>query len=315
MRIAIHDCELDYMPNKTFPNLALMKISAYHKAKGDTVEWFMPFYRDKYDLVYSSSVFDFTPKPTLDYLPENTIYGGTGYGLYGKKHDLPKEIDESYPDYSIYPNCDYAIGFLTRGCINKCSFCVVPKKEGEIRPYSRWQDIVRNDTKRVHFMDNNVLACEYGVEQLKELANTDYLVDFNQGLDIMLVTEEVVSILAKIKWDTYIRFSCDKEYQLKHFERVIPLFKKYKIPLSKVFVYVLVQKDLDGADRRVQGLHKLCKSINIYAQAERNELIGVKPNKLQLEFAQRYVYGRSYKKETWSEYKIRNKLKEIQNER
>lgn len=244
MNIAIHDCELEYMPNKTFPNLALMKISAYHKSKGDNVEWFIPLNSEKYDLVYTSSVFDFTPKPTSDYFPPNTIYGGTGYGLYGKEHDLPSEIDNVYPDYSIYPKCDYAIGYLTRGCINKCSYCVVPKKEGAIRPYSRWQDIVRSDTKKVHFMDNNVLACEYGINQLRELANTDYEIDFNQGLDIMLINEEIVKILSKIKWDKYIRFSCDKTYQMPYFQRAFELFDKYGIPKSKIFVYVLVGKDL-----------------------------------------------------------------------
>lgn len=310
MLIGLHDCEKDYMPNKTFPNLALMKISAYHKAKGDTVEWFLPLKRNSYDLVYSSSVFDFSPKPTLDYFPEKTVLGGTGYGLYGKEHDLPKEVDNMFPDYSIYPECDYAIGFLTRGCKNKCSYCVVPKKEGEIKPYSKWQNIVRNDTRKVHFMDNNVLACEYGVEQLKEISATNYLVDFNQGLDIMLVTEEIVEILSKIKWDTYIRFSCDKDYQMPYFENVIKLFRKYHIPLSKIFVYVLIQKDLESADKRIQYLHNLCHSINIYAQAERNELLGIKPNKLQLEFAQRYVYGRCYKKETWNEYCKRHNLGE-----
>lgn len=296
------------MPNKTFPNLALMKISAWHKAKGDTVEWFFPLNRDSYDLVYSSSVFDFTPKPSSDYLPQNTAYGGTGYGLYGTDYDLPEEIDDMFPDYSIYPQCDYAIGFLTRGCINKCSFCIVPKKEGKIRPYAKWQDIVRKDTKRVHFMDNNVLACKYGIEQMRELSKTDYLVDFNQGLDVMLLTDEITEILSRIKWDKYIRFSCDKEYQLPYFERMVELFNKYKIPLSKVFIYVLVQKDLDNADRRVQRLYKLSKSFNLYAQAERNELLGISPNKLQFEFAQRYVYGRLYKKETWNQYKKRHKL-------
>ena len=231
MKIGLHDCELDYMPNKSFPNLALMKISAYHKSKGNTVEWFMPLARDSYDLVYSSSVFDFTPKPTSSYLPENTIYGGTGYGLYGVEYDLPKEIDNMFPDYSIYPKCDYAIGFLTRGCINKCTYCIVPKKEGKIRPYAKWQDIVRTDTKKIHFMDNNVLACEYGIGQLKELAETDYLIDFNQGLDIMLVTEYIVKILSKMKWDKYIRFSCDKEYQIPYFKKVFEWFKKYNISL------------------------------------------------------------------------------------
>lgn len=155
-------------------------------------------------------------------------------------------------------------------------------------------------------MDNNVLACKYGIEQMRELAETDYLVDFNQGLDVMLLTDEIAEILSRIKWDKYIRFSCDKEYQLPYFERVVELFNKYKISLSKVFVYVLVQKDLDNADRRVQALNKLSKSWHLYAQAERNELLGIKPNKLQLEFAQRYVYGRSYRKETWNEYKKRH---------
>lgn len=302
MLIGLHDCELDYMPNKTFPNFALMKISAWHKLQGDTVEWFFPFNRYKYDLVYSSSVFDFTPKPLSDYLPENAIYGGTGYGLYGAENDLPKEIDEMFPDYSIYPQCDYAIGFLTRGCINNCSFCIVPKKEGKIRPYAKWQAIVRKDTKRIRFMDNNVLACKYGIQQMRELAETDYLVDFNQGLDVMLLTDDIAEIISRMNWDKYIRFSCDKEYQLPYFEKLVELFNKHKIPLSNVFIYVLVQIDLDNADRRIQGLHKISKSFNLYAQAERNELLGIKPNKLQLEFAQRYVYGRSYKKMTWNDY-------------
>ena len=308
-KVAIHDCELDHMPNKSFPNLALMKIAAYHKNKGDTVMWFMPLQRDTYDIVYSSSVFDFTEKPMKDYLPENTIFGGTGYGLF---NELPKEIDNMFPDYSIYPKCDYAIGFLTRGCINKCNYCFVPKKEGSIRPYSKWQDVVRKDTKKVHFMDKNVLAIPYGVDQLRELANTDYEVDFNQGLDIMLLTDEIVEILSRIKWIKYIRFSCDKSYQLPYFEKMVAFFKKYKIPLSKVFIYVLVQKDLDDAEHRVKSLHNMCKSFNIYAQAERNEILEIRPNKLQLEFAQRYVYGRSYKKETWSEYVKRNKLGGLQ---
>lgn len=157
-------------------------------------------------------------------------------------------------------------------------------------------------------MDNNVLACEYGIEQMRELAKTDYSVDFNQGLDVMLLTDEIVEILSQIKWEKYIRFSCDKEYQLPHFKRMVELFNKHKIPLSKVFIYVLVQKDLDSADRRVQGLNSLSNAVHLYAQAERNELLGIRPNKLQLEFAQRYVYGRCYKKETWNEYKVRHRL-------
>lgn len=116
--IAIHDGD-----GNGYPNYALMKIAAWHKAHGDTVEWWTPLCR--YDRVYSSKVFTFTPEDP--YLPENTIKGGTGYKLYG---DLPPEIDAMFPDYSIYPGIKHAIGFLTRGCIRKCPWCVVPTKEG-----------------------------------------------------------------------------------------------------------------------------------------------------------------------------------------
>ena len=114
--------------HKSFPNYALMKISAYHKSRGDTVEWWCALDNDKYDRIYSSKVFDFTEENP--FLPsEKTIKGGTGYGIFS---ELPAEIDEMFPDYSIYPNCDYAIGFLTRGCPNKCPWCYVPQKEGNI---------------------------------------------------------------------------------------------------------------------------------------------------------------------------------------
>lgn len=127
MNIGIHDAELEHIKNKTFPNFALMKISAYHKSLGDNVEWWIPL--NTYDRVYSSKVFDYTPENP--YLPEDTIKGGTGYGMY---NELPAEIENMFPDYSIYPKCDYAIGFLTRGCPNKCEWCYVPRKEGNIRP-------------------------------------------------------------------------------------------------------------------------------------------------------------------------------------
>ena len=112
MIIGLHDADMEHLNKrrhkKVFPNYALMKISAYHKALGDTVEWWNS---DKeYDKVYSSKIFDFTPENPL--LPSDTVKGGTGYGLFT---DLPKEIDDMFPDYSIYPDCDYAIGYITRG--------------------------------------------------------------------------------------------------------------------------------------------------------------------------------------------------------
>lgn len=303
MKIALHDAEREHMPHKTFPNYALMKISAYHKSLGDTVEWWNPF--DDYDLVYSSKVFDFTPENP--YLPPNTIKGGTGYGIF---KNLSPEIDSVFPDYKIYPDCDYAIGYLTRGCIRKCPWCYVPQKEGYIKPYRKWQELVRNDTKNLVLMDNNILACDYGIDQLSELSKTDYRLDINQGMDIRLLNEEVVHILSKIKWQRFIRFSCDTKSQLPFFERGIRLFEKYGISRSRIFIYVLVRKDIEDAEKRVRTLNEMSRSLTLYAQAERNEPLGLIPNKMQLEFAQRYVYGRLYKREQWSEYCRRKNINE-----
>lgn len=156
MRIGLHDAEQEYMRHKTFPNYALMKISAYHKANGDSVEWWSPMCQ--YDRVYSSKVFDFTPENL--YLPPDTIRGGTGYDDIPLNQQLPPEIDAAFPDYSIYPECDYAIGYLTRGCPNHCPWCVVPEKEGGIKPYREWKQVVRPDTNKLVLMDNNILASE-----------------------------------------------------------------------------------------------------------------------------------------------------------
>lgn len=297
MKIGLHDADKEHIKNKTFPNYALMKIAAYHKALGDTAEWWNPLY--KYDKVYSSKIFDFTAENPYLGLLDNVVYGGTGYNVKGR---LPSEIDSVFPDYSIYPDCDYAIGFITRGCPNNCAWCLVPEKEGEIRPYREWEQLIRQDTNKLVLMDNNILASPYGIKQLESLVGTGIKIDLNQGMDIRLVTEDIVKIFKGLRWIRYIRFSCDTKSQLPYFKMVIKWFEKYQIGISKVFVYVLVQKDLDNADYRVQTLNKLNKNINVYAQAERNEKKGIVPNKTQLEFAQRYVYGRLYKRENWKQY-------------
>ena len=134
------------------------------------------------------------------------------------------------------------------------------------------------------------------------MSKTNYRIDLNLEMDVMFLNDDICSIIKKLKWIKYIRFSCDKLYQLPYFENLVRLFDKHKIPKSKVFIYVLVQEDLENADRRVQELHRLCKSFNLYAQAKRNTVKGIVPNKLQLEFAQRYVYGRCYKKENFKIY-------------
>lgn len=295
MLIGLHDAERDHSRSKTkYPNYALMKISAWHKAQGDTVEWWQPL--KQYDRVYSSKVFDFTP---IDpYLPPDTVKGGTGYGLY---NDLPPEIDNTYPDYSIYPDCGYAVGYITRGCPNHCRWCVVPLKEGNIRSYRRWQDLVRPDTDKLVLMDNNILALDYGIEQLAGLIGSGYRIDLNQGIDARRVTPEVADVLARLDWIRYVRFACDQKSQIEPVLKATELLEKRGVKPYKIFVYLLVTKDLADADFRVKHLRK----FRVYAQAERNERLGIRPNKDQLDFAQRYVYSGRYRQETWSEYQRR----------
>lgn len=294
MTVGLHDADKGHSVKrrKPFPNYALMKISAYHKSLGDVVEWWD---KDKeYDRVYSSKVFGFTPEnPDL---PANTVKGGTGYGMFT---ELPKEIDEMYPDYSIYPDCDYAIGYITRGCPNCCRWCIVPRKEGAIRPYRSWEQLVRSDSDKLVLMDNNILACDYGVEQLKSLIDSGYKIDLNQGMDARLVTDGIAAVLANLKWIKYIRFSCDSIPQIEALRNTAALLEKYGVKPYRIFVYLLVTSDLSNAEYRVEQLKKI-RGISIYAQPERNE--SIMPNKLQKEFAQRYVYSGRYRTITWTDY-------------
>ena len=307
MQIGLHDAEMEHIKGKIFPNYALMKISAWHKAQGDNVEWWNPL--KNYDVVYSSKIFDFTPENP--YLPENTIRGGTGYADVPIWQQLRQEVDQLFPDYSIYPACDYAIGYITRGCPNNCRWCVVPSKEGEIKPYRSWRQLIRPDSKKLVLMDNNILASDFGIAQLESLVGSGYAIDLNQGMDARLVDERVAKILAGLKWIKYIRFSCDQQAQIEPIMRTAELLGKYGVKPYRLFIYLLVTADIEDAVKRVEALKRL-GNITIYAQAERNERQGIVPNKMQLEFAQRYVYSGRYRLESWEQYLERHKELEVQ---
>lgn len=297
MLIGLHDADREHIRHKSFPNYALMKIAAWHRAQGDIVEWWNPF--KQYDWVYSSKVFDFTPDNP--YLPENTIRGGTGYLDVPVDLPLRPEADALFPDYGIYPACDYAIGYITRGCPNNCRWCLVPSKEGKIKPYRSWRQLVRPDSQKLVLMDNNILACDYGIEQLESLIGSGYAIDLNQGMDARLVDEHIAGILSKLKWLKYIRFSCDQIPQIEAITNAVDLLQKQGVKPYRIFVYLLVTEDISNAAYRVEQLKRL-GGITLYAQAERNSRLGIVPNREQLEFAQRYIYGGSWRQEAWPEY-------------
>lgn len=234
-----------------FPNLALGKIAAFHKMKGDIVEWASPLFG--YDKVYMSKVFTFTPD-NYDIYDCEVVKGGTGYDLHT---NLPEEIDRLQPDYSIYPKIDAktAYGFLTRGCPNKCSWCVVPVKEGSIRPYMDVDDIALGGARtNLILMDNNILACDYGLQQIEKIIHRGYKVDFNQAMDARLVTSEIAELLAKVKWLKRIRFGCDTAGQIEHCEKAISLIDKagYK---GEYFFYCMLHGTFEECFNRVNHWH------------------------------------------------------------
>lgn len=216
-----------------------------------------------------SKIFSFTP----DYGQwiTNTKHirkGGTGYDLYSA---LPEEMEFVTPDYSMYPSIDNktAYGFLTRGCPNKCKWCVVPRKEGNIRPYMDVDDVAVDGRTNLVLMDNNVLACDYGLEQIQKIIDRGYRVDFNQALDARLVTDDIAKLLAKLRWIDVIRFGCDTPKQVKECEEAMRMIDSYRKNPASYLMYTMIGNDFDEALNRLSHW-KTFKRVRIVAQPFRD---------------------------------------------
>lgn len=250
-----------------FPNLALMKISTYHKMNGDSVSWYTPF--DEYDIVYMSKIFSFTEDYDQWITNANHIRkGGTGYDL---STSLPEEVEYQIPDYSIYPQIGNktAYGFLTRGCPNKCKWCVVPRKEGNVRPYMDVDDIAVDGRTNLILMDNNILACDYGLQQIEKIIDKEYRVDFNQALDARLITDDIAKLLAKVKWLNQIRFGCDTPKQIKECERAMQMIDSHRGKPASYLMYTMINSDFDESFKRL-NYWRLYKRVRIVAQPFRD---------------------------------------------
>lgn len=242
-----------------FPNIPLMKLSAWHKQQGDSVEWYIPtqhgFPLPPMDKVYMSKVFSFTPHYPYYVNADEVIKGGSGYCIrlkngrevYCKENDsqLPYEVEHIYPDYSIYPELtkDTAYGFMSRGCPRGCHFCHVEAKEG------KWSYKVADlsefwhGQKNIVLLDPNPIACREWKNIIQQLIDSHAWVDFSQGVDIRLMTEEKAEYIKRMKIKQ-IHFAWDR-YGDK--DKILPRFKMFKELTGwdkrKLPVYVLVNYD------------------------------------------------------------------------
>ena len=261
MDVALVDVDNVNRLNDCFPNLALMKLSAYHKRRCDRVQWFEPLEMRHFDRAYLSKVFSFTPD--FDYFidADEIIKGGTGYAIEIKdgrecfdkaKHgNLPEEIEHIFPDYSLYGITDTAYGFMSRGCPRGCGFCHVKDKEGlksyKVANLSEFW----NGQKYIELMDPNTLACSEWRDILGQLADSGATVNFNQGVDIRLMTEAKAEAIKAVKTKR-IHFAFDRYEDGPIIKPRLEQFSKVSgFDHHKVSVYVLcnfnttIEQDLE----------------------------------------------------------------------
>jgi len=187
---------------RPYPNLALMKLSAHHKARGDEV--FLNFPLRRPDITYASCIFTWNAKYREGLSPD-AIIGGSGIDL---KAELPPEVEHIMPDYTLYPNIDSSMGFTSRGCVRKCPWCIVPEKEGEIKPCARIYEFWDRRHRKITLLDNNLLAAPNWRQTLEDLLAEGLEVDFNQGLDIRLLNTGNLDYLKQVRANE-LRFAFD----------------------------------------------------------------------------------------------------------
>lgn len=236
-----------------------MRLSAWHKQQGDSVEWYIPVLHGcpepPMDKVYVSKVFGFTPDYQYSINAKEVIKGGSGYCInfengkevYHKENDsqLPFEVEHIYPDYSLYPKPtkDTAYGFMSRGCPRGCKFCHVGAKEG--RKAYKAADLPEfwKGQKNIVLLDPNLIACREWEDMLGQLIDSGSWVDFSQGVDIRLMTEEKAGMIKQVKVKN-IHFAWDRYGDR---EEIIPKLKMFKELTGwdkrKMTVYVLTNYD------------------------------------------------------------------------
>lgn len=239
--------------DSTIPNIACMRLYHYYQSLG----WDVDFIRlgisiydkpkpieidnSKYDLTFASMIFKGTIDNVLFKTISNLDIGGTGSNKISKK--LPKEIESCECDYSIYPDNDTSYGFISRGCIRNCGFCLVREKEGALKQVTKISDIVKH--KKVKFLDNNFLALPNHEELLHELIDKKLRCQFNQGLDIRLVNDMNAELLSKLNYMGEYIFAFDSLEIQPIVERKLAILKKYIQKDWKIKFFIYCHPDMD----------------------------------------------------------------------
>ncbi len=289
-----------------FPNLPLMKISAWHKKRGNTVEWYNPLISGHMDAVYMSKVFTFTPDYQYHIDSDKIVKGGTGYFYPDGGKPLPDKIEHLYPDYDLYDIKDTAYGFLTRGCPRGCDFCIVESKEGRCSVKVANLSEFWHGQKNIVLLDPNMFACKDWRELSNQLIESRAYIDFSQGCDIRFMTEEKAEYIKNMRIKQ-IHFAWDR-YEEK--DIIIPKFKRFKEMTGwnrrKLIVYVLtnfnttIEQDLE----RIYTLRNL--GYNPYVMIYEKEKL---PRGHILKKMQRWVNNRMIfaSCKTFDEYKSSGK--------
>lgn len=260
MKIGLIDSDLIYNNRHNFPNLALMKISSYHKQLGHDAKLISysevsqeSLFSEIFDKIYIAKVFTNTIVPTNILKLPNVKIGGTGF-FYDNANHLQKEIEFIKPDYNLYNNWietlinkgkpkeyfkyynDYSIGFTTRGCFRKCEFCVNINSNKSIK-HSSVVDFVDLNKKKICLLDDNLFACGDWENILNQLKEIDKPFQYKQGLDIRLLSEKKAKILSELKYDSDFIFAFDNIKDSKLIENKFKIYRNY-LPTKQAKAYV-----------------------------------------------------------------------------
>lgn len=247
MRIGIIQVDGKHYQGTLFPNIALMKIAGYHEKQGDQVEWYLGnLWADQYDKIYASKIFSFSGMPDLP--KANVAVGGTGIDFTNR---LPAEIEGSPVSYSLYPDCNFHVGFSMKGCRFNCKFCCVPKKEGRPYKYDSIDDLLVNPKggNRLMLLDNDFFGSPTWKEDLCRIGELNMKVCFVQGLNVRIITNEQAKLLAKVRYynkdfdQRYLSFAWDRFFDGKLILKGIKICNDAGIPCKHMQFFVLIGFD------------------------------------------------------------------------